>query len=112
MERLRRRVELLARHLQMTVPMVFAIVRDYPDDYRYERGRQCARTVTEYGDELMFGGKMCREAVARLAEVLAIAAFAPGGIEFCGWRWLADDSGRLLIEPSSDAMCQRLDRAQ
>ena len=82
----------LAATLALAVPLWIERVRSYPVADRTARAHECAQHIAEHGDKLMFGGKPGQAANAfnRLAEGLACAAFAPGGVRFMGMRFDAE----------------------
>lgn len=86
--------QLLAIGLSAAIPLRIAELKAKggPDDDDYERARQYSRTLAERGDVLMFRGGKPGEAAElfnRLAEAVAVMAFAPGGITLFGDHWEA-----------------------
>lgn len=74
---------LLTGLLQVAVPCWIEVLRHSSPAQRMERAVECARYVAEHGDDVLFrGGKDGRSAEAfnRLAEGVALCAFAPGGV--------------------------------
>jgi hypothetical protein len=72
-----------------------------------ERARACGQVIAEHGDALFFRSKRTREAINSLAEGIAILACQPGGVAFCGTRWI-HDQGRLIVEPA-EALWARME---
>jgi hypothetical protein len=103
------REQLLVGHLQLAVPTAVDAAREWSSEERMERAKLCAQFIAEHGDSLQFGGPKCREALDRLIEGIAIAALQPGGIVFCGNRWIADGDDRLLVVEPVSALWDRLD---
>jgi hypothetical protein len=90
--------ELLALALAAAVPLRIA---EYerglgPQDWDRRRAKGFADVLAEKGDVLQYGGKKGEAAALfnRLADALAVMAFQPGGVRFCGTRY----EGRLTPE--------------
>ena len=65
--------------------------------------RTLADVIAAHGDELQYGGRHRPEAFNALAKALALAAFAHGGVTFCGIHWCAG-SGHMGV-PHAGGMC-------
>lgn len=66
--------------------------RGGPTDADRERVRGSAQIIAEQGDRLMYRGNAPGDAARlfnALADGLAVLAFCPGGVRFCGTRYEA-----------------------
>jgi hypothetical protein len=65
--------------------------RGGPTDTHLAMARSFSTVIAEKGDVLLFGGKKGEAAriFNQLAEVLAVMAFAPGGVSFADMHWEA-----------------------
>ncbi len=83
-------VELLKLTLQAAVPLWIEKLKDRPMSYILERAKECGQVVAEKGDIIQFKSKKKGEtanAFNALAEGIACAAFALGGITFMGMKF-------------------------
>lgn len=83
---------LMRATLELAVPLWIEQVRHWPEEYRAERRQVCGQAVAERGDVAQYRSKKkgeSAEAFNRLAEGLALLAFAPGGVTFLGVTWKA-----------------------
>ncbi len=83
------RTALLRATLEVAVPMWITKVRSLSWEEKQARAKICAQVVAEKGDIIQFKAKGTADAFNHLAEGLALAAFAPGGIKFLGCHWEA-----------------------
>ena len=87
-------IGLLAIAVSAAVPLNIIDIehRGGPDDLEWEWARNFTDELGERGDILQFdGGKRGEAAIMfnRFAYALAIMAFAPGGVRFCGMHFEA-----------------------
>lgn len=86
-------MSLLAITLSAAVPLRIAEYEAAggPSDSDRERARSASRLIAEKGDVLQYGGRKgeAAELFNVLADALAVLAFCPGGVEFCGTRYQA-----------------------
>lgn len=80
---------LLAASLSVAVPLWIERARSWDGSKRAERQAACAQYVAEHGDVILFRAVGTAQAFNRLAEGLALLAFAPGGVTFAGGHWEA-----------------------
>lgn len=81
--------ELLLASLEIAVPLWAAELSGAPLRELLAEGPKLARTITESGDVLQFGGDRegrAAEAFDALARALAILSFLPQGVRFCELR--------------------------
>ena len=82
---------LLPIALDAAVPLRIAeyVQQGGPGDEDFARVRRYAQTLAEKGDILQYGGKkgQAAELFNGLSDALAILAFCPGGVRFCGRHW-------------------------
>jgi hypothetical protein len=79
--------------LEAAVPLWIERLRGLSWEEIQERARVCAQVVAAKGDVIQFRGSRrgeTAEAFNRLAEGLACAAFAPGGVRFMGLHFDAE----------------------
>ncbi len=84
---------LLTATLEVAVPLWIEKVRSLSWEEKMARAKICAQVVAEKGDIIQFKAKGTADAFNHLAEGLALASFAPGGVKFLGCRWEATCSG-------------------
>lgn len=77
----------LVETLRIAVPMWQHDVAAMDAVARAARGVELSQIVAEAGDQLLFKGPRTREVFNALAEGIAIASYAPGGITFHGVHW-------------------------
>lgn len=79
----------LPHHLSFIVPMLIRQLEAVggPTDYQIEEAQ---RRGIEMADDMLFGDELggAAKLVTHLAEALAILAFAPGGVEIFGMRFV------------------------
>lgn len=82
---------LLGMHLEVTVPMAIQdlTARGGPSESDFEAARKFAGDLGGKGDQILYRGPETAALVAALARHMAVLAWVPGGIEFCGVRWCA-----------------------
>lgn len=80
---------LLSASLGVAVPMWIDRCRALSERERAARSAVCSQYVAENGDSVLFRTGRTAEAFNRLAEGLALLAFAPGGVTFLGDHWEA-----------------------
>lgn len=83
---------LLLISLEADVPLWIERHRATPEVERATRRQVCSAAVAAHGDILQFKSTKAGETADvfnRLAEGLALAAFAPGGVTFHGQHWEA-----------------------
>ena len=85
----------LAIAISMAVPLWIAEyrARGGPTGADLERARGFSRLIGEKGDRLLHRSKVAGEVAQvfnALAEGIAVLAFCPGGVRFCGQRYQAD----------------------
>lgn len=70
-----------------------------PDEDDLARTREVADVLACEGDTLQYGGKRGRAAqlFTLLTDALAVMSFVPGGVRFCGRRWLAASGWPYLV---------------
>ncbi len=88
--------------LDLAVPMHMHEVRRWSAERMVAEARRCADEVAARGDVLQFGGSHEGEAATAfnaLARGLAIAAYAPGGVDFAGRHWEAEQPMVADVEP-------------
>ena len=81
------RSDLLSVSLELAVPLWIERVRWWSDAEQARRARICSVEVGSHGDGILFRTTHTKTAFNALAEGLAIAAFAPGGVTFKGQHW-------------------------
>ena len=89
---------LLAISLSAAVPLWVLRVRNLTPEQRQARASELAGVVAERGDVILYRGSRRGESASAfnaLAEGLAIAAFAPGGVTAFGSHWCDDHSACL-----------------
>ena len=77
----------LAAALAMAVPLELAANRAISDvelAALVAGAPALAEVIAAHGDDLLYGGKYCRQAFAALVRAVALLAFAPGGVELFG----------------------------
>lgn len=82
--------------LEIAVPLWIERLRPLNDEQRRERAQACSDVIGEHGDVILYKSKKegeTAEAFNRLAEGVACAAFAPGGITVFGNHWEVDQDG-------------------
>ena len=81
---------LLRAHLGATVPLTIHAYlsgqRPWPDARRRD---ELVYLIAAHGDSLLFRTRYTAETASALAEVVAILAFAPGGVTFLGEQFAA-----------------------
>ena len=83
---------LLKLSIEVAVPLWIDRLKHLSFRYRQQRGAICSQHVAEKGDIILYKSKKAgesAEAFNRLAEGIAILAFAPGGVTFCGLHFEA-----------------------
>jgi hypothetical protein len=84
---------LLKMGLEVSVPLfIDRVRREYTEEQRFARARECAQIVASKGDVILHKSKTRGEtadAYNALAEGLACAAFQPGGVTFLGMHFEA-----------------------
>lgn len=81
----------LVMMLQLAVPLWIMDVQDWTWEKRQARAEECGQQIAERGDHLMFRGAHTADTFNRLAEAVAILAYAPGGVSAFGCHWEAKD---------------------
>lgn len=76
--------DLLRISLQAAVPLWIDDMRGWDFERRARAAASCSQAIAEHGDDLMFGGRHCKEAFNKLALGIACGAYQPGGITFLG----------------------------
>lgn len=78
---------LLSTMLAVAVPLEIQRLRLWSVQQRHELVRDAAQMVAEHGDDLMYGGRHCKDAFAAVVRALAVGAYQPGGVSTgCGYR--------------------------
>jgi hypothetical protein len=85
----------LTEALQLAVPLWIDRCQRQPWHELQARSVECVAMIAEHGDELLFGGRNQADAFNRLAEGIAILAFAPGGISVFGLHFEAEHGVRV-----------------
>jgi hypothetical protein len=89
--------------LMLAVPLHIDELRGCSETERMALARECAQTVTEKGDVILYRSSRKGEtarAFNALTKGLAIAAYQPGGVTFGGQHWCTDHQA-----------CQRAEQA-
>lgn len=77
--------EIIRLHLQVVVPLLVDAwrrgERPIPSD---EERSALVDVLTAHGDDLMFGGRHCRDALNALTQLVAFASLVPGGVRVFG----------------------------
>jgi hypothetical protein len=79
----------LGTALAAAVPLRIVELASSSDEQRLALVAGTVDTICTHGDDLLFGGKHCKETFAALVRALAVAAYQPGGITFAGRHWCA-----------------------
>lgn len=84
----------LAATLAAAVPLriIALLERGGPEQSDFDRAQSFGDELGERGDILLFGGKKGEAAALfnKLAHIVAIMSFVPGGVEMFGQRWVAE----------------------
>lgn len=100
---------LLLDSLQLAVPLEIMRMARWSPEERVAAGHAAVDTVTTHGDALQFKGPnaaqraLTREAFVALARGLAVLAYQPGGVTFCGQHWCVDHAECRAAEEAAAA---------
>lgn len=81
------------RHAMLTEPFPVGdrgLAADYLAAHPEEREATLADIIASDGAELIYGGRNFELVFNATAQTLALGAFMPGGITFCGRHWCLD----------------------
>ena len=88
----------LAIAVSAAVPLRIAeyLQRGGPAAEDWDRARRFGATLGEKGDKLLYRGEKVGETAElfnQFTDALAVLAFLPGGVRFCGEHWDAGKAG-------------------